>query len=92
MEQRYDAVLGFIRDGFTVTEVAIKFGVSRQSVHAWLKRYEEGGLKALQAADPNTDGPATPHVPPVTLDAHAPPAPPAVRTDYAPLPPDPSLS
>ena len=47
MEQRYDAVLGVIRDGFTVTEVAQKFGVSRQSVHAWLKRYEAGGLEAL---------------------------------------------
>jgi len=42
VEQRYDAVMGVIRDGFTVTEVARKFGVSRQSVHAWLKRYEEG--------------------------------------------------
>jgi hypothetical protein len=40
MEQRYDAVLGVIRDGFTVTEVAQKFGVSRQSVHTWLARYE----------------------------------------------------
>ena len=47
MEQRYDAVLGVIRDGFTVTEVATKFGVSRQSVHQWLKRYEAGGLEAL---------------------------------------------
>src|ERR1017187_9947873 len=47
MEQRYDAVLGVIRDGFTVTEVASKFGVSRQAVHAWLKRYDEGGLEAL---------------------------------------------
>src|ERR1035437_71084 len=47
MEQRYDAVLGVIRDGFTVTEVARKFGVSRQTVHVWLARYEEGGLEAL---------------------------------------------
>ena len=47
MEQRYDAVLGVIRDGFTVTEVATKFGVSRQAVHTWLKRYEAGGLEAL---------------------------------------------
>jgi hypothetical protein len=30
MEQRYDAVLGVIRDGFSVTEVATKFDVSRQ--------------------------------------------------------------
>jgi hypothetical protein len=29
MEQRYDAVLGVIRDGFTVTEVTQKFNVSR---------------------------------------------------------------
>lgn len=48
MEQRYDAVLGVLRDGFTVTEVATKFGVSRQSVHTWLKRYESGGLAALE--------------------------------------------
>jgi transposase InsO family protein len=48
MEQRYDAVLGVIRDGFTITEVAQKFGVSRQSVHAWLARYEAGGLEALR--------------------------------------------
>jgi transposase InsO family protein len=47
MEQRYDAVLGVLRDGFSVTEVATKFGVSRQTVHSWLKRYEEGGLEAL---------------------------------------------
>ena len=38
MEQRYDAVLGAIRDGSTLTGVAQKFGVSRQSVHAKLKR------------------------------------------------------
>ena len=38
MEQRYDTVLGVIRDGFTVTEVAQKFGVGRQSVHAKLRR------------------------------------------------------
>ena len=47
MEQRYDAVLGVIRDGYTVTEVAQKFGVSRQSVHSWIKRYEVGGLEGL---------------------------------------------
>jgi transposase InsO family protein len=47
MEQRYDAVLGVLRDGFSVTEVARKFGVSRQSLHSWLARYEAGGLEAL---------------------------------------------
>ena len=56
MEQRYDAVLGVIRDGFTVTEVAQKFGVSRQSVHSWMQRYKEGGVEALaeQSSRPAT--------------------------------------
>ena len=47
MEQRYDAVLGVIRDGYSVAEVAEAYGVSRQSVHAWLARYEKGGVPAL---------------------------------------------
>jgi len=47
VEQRYDAVMGVIRDGLSVTEVAETFGVSRQSVHTWLRRYEQGGLAAL---------------------------------------------
>lgn len=47
MEQRYDAMLGVIRDGSTVTEVAQKFTVSCQSVLTWLARYEEGASEAL---------------------------------------------
>lgn len=47
MEQRYQAVLAVVQDGWKVTEVACKLGVSRQSVHAWLTRYEQGGLAAL---------------------------------------------
>ncbi len=53
MEQRYDAVLGVIRDGFSVTEVARRFGVSRQSVHSWLQRYERGGLARGRASSDN---------------------------------------
>jgi transposase len=30
-----------------VTEVAARFEVSRQSGHAWVRRYEQGGLGAL---------------------------------------------
>src|SRR6187401_2431430 len=30
------------RDGRTVTEVAAAVGVSRQTVHSWLRRYEDG--------------------------------------------------
>lgn len=47
MEQRYQAVLAVVQDGWTVTEVAERLGVSRQSVHAWIARYEAGGLAAL---------------------------------------------
>ena len=48
MEQRYQAVLAVQVDGLTVTEAADKFGVSRQTMHAWLARYEKGGLDALR--------------------------------------------
>jgi transposase InsO family protein len=37
-EQRYRAVWEVL-DGASVTEVARRFGVSRQSVHTWLRRY-----------------------------------------------------
>lgn len=46
-EQRYLAVLAVISDGETVTDVAARFGVSRKTVHAWLAKYEAGGLEGL---------------------------------------------
>jgi transposase len=46
-EQRYQAVLGVIADGRDVKEVAAQWGVSRQTMHAWLAKYESGGLEAL---------------------------------------------
>lgn len=46
-EQRYQAVLAVIGDGATVTEVAARFGVARQTVHAWLAKYEAGGIENL---------------------------------------------
>ena len=46
VEQRYRAVLEAAA-GVPVTEVAARYGVSRQSVHAWMVRYREGGLGAL---------------------------------------------
>ena len=47
MEQKYQAVLAVIRDGLTIVEVANRFGVSRQSVHSWLVRYEMEGITGL---------------------------------------------
>jgi transposase len=46
VEQRYWAVLEAAA-GVPVSEVAAYFGVSRQSVHAWIRRYAEGGLGGL---------------------------------------------
>lgn len=46
-EQRYKAVAAVVADGRTITEVAASWGISRQTLHAWLGRYEAGGLEAL---------------------------------------------
>ncbi len=46
-EQRYKAVSAVIADGRTITEVAASWGISRQTLHVWLARYEAGGLEAL---------------------------------------------
>lgn len=47
VEQRYHAVMEVLAAGASKTEVAARYGVSRQSVHSWVRRYEEGGLPAL---------------------------------------------
>jgi transposase InsO family protein len=46
VEQRYRAVLEVL-DGTPVTEVADRFGVSRQTVHRWVARYRESGIDGL---------------------------------------------
>lgn len=47
VEQRYRAVLEVLNDGATVTDVARRFGVARQTVHVWLRRYATEGLVGL---------------------------------------------
>ncbi|WP_460629713.1 IS481 family transposase [Intrasporangium mesophilum] len=47
VEQKYQAVLAVIAEGREVTDVARQFGVSRQTLHAWLSRYEADGLAGL---------------------------------------------
>lgn len=46
-EQRYQAVLAVIAEGDTIKSVADRWRVSRQTIHAWLARYEAGGLDGL---------------------------------------------
>jgi transposase len=43
-QQRYQAVMAVLSGGRTVTEVARDWAVSRQTLHAWLARYEPEGM------------------------------------------------
>src|SRR6266508_6012000 len=63
MEQRYHAVLEVITSLVPVSEVAERYGVSRQTVHAWLRRYEAEVLPGL------ADRSHRPHRHPWQLDA-----------------------
>jgi transposase InsO family protein len=47
VEQRYQAVLEVVNDGASVTDVARRYGVARQTVHDWLRRYAAEGLRGL---------------------------------------------
>jgi transposase InsO family protein len=66
VEQRYRAVMAVL-DGARVTEVAAEFGVSRQSVHAWVARYRDGGLAGL--ADRSQRPRSSPNQAPAELEA-----------------------
>ena len=66
-EQRYRTVLAVISDGRTVSEVAATVGVSRQTLHAWLARYEAGGLEDL--GDRSHRPRAHPHQMPPVVEA-----------------------
>ncbi len=47
VEQRYHAVMEVLAGGVSVSEVAERYGVSRQSVHTWVRRYRAEGLAGL---------------------------------------------
>jgi transposase-like protein len=66
-EQRFNSVMEVIRDGLTVIEVAERYGVSRQAVHGWLRRYATGGLDAL--ADRSHRPHRCPHQMPAAVEA-----------------------
>jgi len=46
-EQRYQAVMAVVGGGRTVTEVARDWAGSRQTMHAWLARYERAGMEGM---------------------------------------------
>jgi transposase InsO family protein len=59
-------VRAVIADGETVTDVAARFGVARKTVHAWLRRYEAGGLAGL--ADRSHRPRSCPHQMPAAVE------------------------
>ena len=67
VEQRLQAVLEVVNQGRTVTEVAARYGVSRQTVHRWLRRYESDGLDGLE--DRSHRPRSCPHQMPVKVEA-----------------------
>jgi transposase InsO family protein len=66
-EQRYQAVLAVISDGLSISQVSSKVGVSRQTLHAWLARYEAEGLEGL--ADRSHRPASCPHQMPAEVEA-----------------------
>ena len=58
MQQRHQAVLEVL-GGTCVTEVARRYGVSRQTVHRWLRRYARSGIAGL--ADDSSRPATCPH-------------------------------
>ena len=52
VEQRLRAVQEVL-DGATVTDVAKRNGVTRQTVHTWLRRYASSGVAGLVTRPPS---------------------------------------
>jgi transposase InsO family protein len=68
VEQRYRAVLEVLDEGVPVTVVARRYGVARQTVHEWLRRYaNDGGLGGL--ADRSSKPGKCPHQMPAAVEA-----------------------
>jgi transposase InsO family protein len=66
-EQRYLAVLAVIAEGHPVSSAAQQWGVSRQTLHAWLVRYETSGLEGL--SDRSHRPASCPHQMPAEVEA-----------------------
>lgn len=67
VEQRYQAVLEVLNQGATVTDVARRNGVARQTVHEWLRRYASQGLAGL--VDGSARPLSCPHQMPAEVEA-----------------------
>lgn len=66
VEQRYQAVREVL-EGASVVDVARRYGVARQTVHDWLRRYAAAGLAGL--ADRSSRPCSCPHQMPAVVEA-----------------------
>jgi len=66
VEQRYQAVLEVL-GGALVVDVARRYGVARQTVHGWLRRYADQGLAGL--VDKSSKPGSCPHQTPAEIEA-----------------------
>jgi transposase InsO family protein len=67
VEQRYKAVLEVLEGAASVTDVARRYGVGRQTVHKWLRRYATSGLAGL--VDKSSKPDTCPHQMPPHIEA-----------------------
>lgn len=67
VEQRYKAVLEVLDGATSVTEVARRYEVSRQTIHKWLVRYASDGLAGL--VDKSSKPETCPHQMPPVVEA-----------------------
>jgi transposase InsO family protein len=67
VEQRYRAVLEVLNDGATVTDVARRYEVTRQTLHEWLRKYAQHGLAGL--VDRSSRPASCPHQMPPEVEA-----------------------
>jgi transposase InsO family protein len=67
VEQRYKAVLEVLDGAMSVTDVARRYGVGRQTVHTWLRRYAAEGVPGL--VDRSSRPGSCPHQMPPQVEA-----------------------
>jgi putative transposase len=47
VDQRVALVADWLRDEWTMTELATRYGISRKTAHKWVNRYDEDGARGL---------------------------------------------
>ena len=48
MDQKIKLISLWLEEKFNITELSIKFGVSRKTIYKWINRYNREGVKGLE--------------------------------------------